>query len=383
MALSPVVEEVFRRLWSRQDGRTTWERLQDPPSRVNGDHLRLVVERMVRERLLVPAAEDEVALWVDALERDRGLVPRVDQVELTNACPFTCPFCPRGLGLMTRPVGHMDLSLLADIAAQVAHLSAHKPFGLHHFGDPLLHPDPAGAVRVVRRAGLEPEISVNPVLLTPQKAQELLEAGVGVLILSVDGLDDQTLTRMRGPKAGPWAVVERHVEEALALAARCESPPTVMVSMVATVHNRHQWGELFRRYRRPGMPWLRPVVRLLEDFGEPAIAPLGVRRLRQLCGSPHAFVSVLWDGTVVPCCHDHDGVIPLGNLARQSLAEVWAGEPYQQFRARWRAREFRDGEPCARCRWRPDLYAEEDQVAETDAWTESLWPAEGIPGGPP
>ncbi len=35
-------------------------------------------------------------------------------------------------------------------------------------------------------------------------------------------------------------------------------------------------------------------------------------------------VGVLWDGTVVPCCLDHDGEIPLGNLYRQSLEEILA-----------------------------------------------------------
>ena len=33
-------------------------------------------------------------------------------------------------------------------------------------------------------------------------------------------------------------------------------------------------------------------------------------------------IGVLWDGTVVPCCLDHDGDIPLGNLFEQELGEI-------------------------------------------------------------
>ena len=33
-------------------------------------------------------------------------------------------------------------------------------------------------------------------------------------------------------------------------------------------------------------------------------------------------LAVLSDGTVVPCCLDHEGDIPLGNLYRQSLEEI-------------------------------------------------------------
>ena len=35
--------------------------------------------------------------------------------------------------------------------------------------------------------------------------------------------------------------------------------------------------------------------------------------------------AVLCDGTVVPCCLDHEGDIPLGNLFRQELEEILAG----------------------------------------------------------
>ena len=59
-------------------------------------------------------------------------------------------------------------------------------------------------------------------------------------------------------------------------------------------------------------------------------------------------IAVLCDGTVVPCCLDHEGDIPLGNLFRQELDEILASE---------RARAMYDGfsnrkpteELCRRC----------------------------------
>ena len=35
-------------------------------------------------------------------------------------------------------------------------------------------------------------------------------------------------------------------------------------------------------------------------------------------------LGVLCDGTVVPCCLDHEGDIPLGNLFEQELGEILA-----------------------------------------------------------
>ena len=43
---------------------------------------------------------------------------------------------------------------------------------------------------------------------------------------------------------------------------------------------------------------------------------------RGFCYGLRDHVGVLCDGTVVPCCLDHEGDIPLGNLFEQPLQEI-------------------------------------------------------------
>jgi radical SAM protein with 4Fe4S-binding SPASM domain len=380
LPLYPDIEAIISALWDRTDTRPTIERLQHAPDiPQNTEHLEFLMQKLLENGLLISADFDEKTAWIEMQEAQMPSLPMIDQVELTNACPFTCLFCPRGLGKMRRSIGHLDLGLLADIAAQVKDRPSKKPFGLHHFGEPLLHPDPAQAVRIVSSAGLEAEISFNPILLRQKIAEDLLDAGIGVVIISMDGLDTSTLIKIRGKHAGPYEQVEANVEMFLSLVSRMSKPPTVMISMVGTTHNRHQWREIFDRYQRPEYPWLQPVVRLLEDFGDPDIIPIGLRPLRQLCASPYNFVSVLWDGSIVPCCHDFDGKIILGNAKNQTLSQIWHGETFQHFRERWKNEEFAADEPCTRCRWRVELYMAENQVADTDAWTPALWPEKLFP----
>ena len=63
-------------------------------------------------------------------------------------------------------------------------------------------------------------------------------------------------------------------------------------------------------------------------------------------------IAVLCDGTAVPCCLDHEGDVPLGNLLEQSLEEILAGP-----RARELVRGFSEGRPseelCRRCGFAP------------------------------
>lgn len=373
MPLNGPVAAIVKALWDRRDHRPLQQRLAAPGVPEDADYRNFLLDKLTQAHLLLRPEVDEAAAWVKLQQQELQEKPLVDQVELTNACPFTCIFCPRGLGKMQRPIGHLDLGLLEEIVAQVSDLEQRKPFGLHHFGEPLLHPDPARAVKIVADAGLAAEISLNPILLKPEVAEAILDAGVGVVIVSMDGLDTTTLQQIRGKPAGDFAEVESRVENLIKLVATMDKPPTVMISMVATKQNQHQWKQLFQRYKRWQLPWLTPVVRLLEDFGDPDIQPTSVMPLRQLCGSPYKFVSILWDGTVVPCCHDYNGEIVYGNLRQQSLEQIWKGDKLAQFRQRWAKLQFTDSEPCARCNWRVDYYMDAPGIAETDAWTEALW----------
>lgn len=48
---------------------------------------------------------------------------------------------------------------------------------------------------------------------------------------------------------------------------------------------------------------------------------------RAFCHGLRDQVGVLCDGTVVPCCLDHEGDIALGNLFETTLEEIWETPP--------------------------------------------------------
>jgi radical SAM protein with 4Fe4S-binding SPASM domain len=41
---------------------------------------------------------------------------------------------------------------------------------------------------------------------------------------------------------------------------------------------------------------------------------------------------ITWDGKVVPCCFDKDAHYTLGDLTKNTFAEIWQSEKYGQFR---------------------------------------------------
>ena len=77
------------------------------------------------------------------------------------------------------------------------------------------------------------------------------------------------------------------------------------------------WKKSRNGYQLAERVWLEPGDRF--DWPDLALPSLGERCF---CYGLRDQVGVLCDGTVVPCCLDREGAIPLGNLFTQELTEI-------------------------------------------------------------
>jgi MoaA/NifB/PqqE/SkfB family radical SAM enzyme len=85
---------------------------------------------------------------------------------------------------------------------------------------------------------------------------------------------------------------------------------------------------------------------------EVSLVPAQADRPWSACRRPWSLVYVTVHGNVLPCCiapwiTGHYAGIILGNLFRQSLAEIWWGQPYRGFRAA--IQTGAPPEPCRGC----------------------------------
>jgi radical SAM protein with 4Fe4S-binding SPASM domain len=68
------------------------------------------------------------------------------------------------------------------------------------------------------------------------------------------------------------------------------------------------------------------------------------------CYGLSSHFGILVDGTVVPCCLDKEGAIPLGNLQEEPLAAILGGERAQKILKGFRERRLVEG-LCQRCQY--------------------------------
>ena len=276
-------------------------------------------------------------------------------LEITNLCNLCCAFCPgtrRAKGFLAP----------ADFQTLAARLRPHTEYlYLHLMGEPLLHPQLEEILTRAEALEFRVMITTNGTLLREREA--LLCASPAVEKVSI------SLHSFEGNQGvGLEAYLEQCIhfaKEAAERGKRCALRLWNLDGADTRGANRQNSAILSSLTEAFSGPWkegargttLAPNVFLEwgERFDWPDLsAPEGDRPT--FCYGLRDQVGVLWDGTVVPCCLDHEGDVPLGSLYEQSLEEILnsprAQAIYDGFSRGKAAEEF-----CRRCgfarRFRP------------------------------
>jgi radical SAM protein with 4Fe4S-binding SPASM domain len=306
-------------------------------------------------------------------------LPHHLQLEVTSACNLACEMCLVSYREpVNRAAGAMPMETFRRLVDGTPGLDRLTLQGL---GEPLLQPHLLEMVEYAKSRRLEVGFNTNAMLLTRARADRLVAAGLDWLHVSLDGATAATYEgiRSRADFARVGANLQ-HLQEAKRAAG--SGRPSVRVVFVAMRRNVQELPDLVGLLAGWGVDELH-VQGLSHDFADtdPAggysgirafaraeslatvdpstvaeafdrarerAAEVGVRlRLpaREAARAPRAAgrpgCSWPWDaayvtssGTVQPCCMVMgDDRVALGSLADADLADIWAGEEYQRFRA--------------------------------------------------
>ncbi len=117
-------------------------------------------------------------------------------IELTNRCNLSCRMCLR-FHVETRKLGTMSLGLFRRIMEQVADAPAADVL-LTGFGEPLLHPRFVECLQCAVDCGVRNlRIITAGTLLTREKADAILDAGLASVHFSIDGDSRDTYNQIR------------------------------------------------------------------------------------------------------------------------------------------------------------------------------------------
>ena len=272
-------------------------------------------------------------------------LPTSVMIEPTNRCNLRCPLCPSGAGTMTRPHGDMTLpdfqKIVRRLGPQVQRLY------LWNQGEPLLNKALPEMIRFAHQRGISTVTSTNGILLDRENiSSALIQAGLDDLIVSIDGLTPETYRIYRVGGELPQVISGLKTLRRLRDEQGARTP-RIILQWLPMKHNEHELPDVAARAAEWGADAVE--IKTTQIYSEedaekflPENARLSryqrgakgweVQRRYQHCRRLWFSCQIDWNGAVVPCCFDKDEEFVMGNLHENSLAEIWRGETYQQFR---------------------------------------------------
>ena len=268
--------------------------------------------------------------------------PLFVSVEPSAVCQLRCPACPVGLAFGNKCAEvYMSMDLWERVLSQIKDSAWVVQF--YFQGEPLLNKDLPLMIREAHDAGLYTIVSTNAQAMTPELANALVAAGLDRIIISMDGLTQETYAAYRvGGSLDQCKAAIRWLQKAKSAGL------TIELQVLRLRSNEHEWRAFRKEYKTLGADRLVFKTAQLYDYrhGHPLMPsepryrryeqhadglwyrkPLGKGCFRVWSG-----VVIAANGDVLPCCYDKDHAHAYGNLRTASLRDLFSGPAARTFR---------------------------------------------------
>lgn len=267
--------------------------------------------------------------------------------EPTTACNLKCPECPSGLRSFTRPEGNLKSDFFRNTIDEMH--SSLTTLLFYFQGEPYINPYFLDMVGYAESKKIYTITSTNGHFLSDENINKTLDSGLSRLIISIDGTTQDTYEQYRiGGNLNKVIDGTRRLIQARS--KRKQSYPHVIFQYLVVRPNEHQIPEVYKLAKEIGVDEVRLKTAQVYDYEQGNdLIPLNPKysryqahatgnysiknKLLNQCWRMWQACVITWDGLVVPCCFDKDASHRLGDLKKNTMAEIWTGDKYQSFRA--------------------------------------------------
>ncbi|HEY5672951.1 MAG TPA: radical SAM protein [Malonomonas sp.] len=326
------------------------------------------------------------------------------QWDITHRCNLQCAHCRSTEFYRNRQVEDLSLADNKKIAQELCLNGVRRV----HFlgGEPLLRDDFPELVGYMVKLGIDCSVNTNGTLLTTSVAERLIDAGISIITVSLDGPDAQSNDAVRGK--GVFAPVCRNIEQLTQMIAAKKKATRVVVACTLVKGNIGKLRTMALLIKRLGVDNLilsplrlsgnaidhaadlSPDQDMQLAMGEEIAAttasgdtvhlqlgfpPIVTQYLNEkyatsfpvyatACNAIRVKGYLQPDGALFPCqalTDTADKRLPIGPLPRRSLvdhsfAEIWNSSELQNIEALLYSEEIKNRMlPCRYCRYFPTI----------------------------
>ncbi len=279
-------------------------------------------------------------------------VPDHVQIQTITGCNANCIFCPNGKTRRNIPRGRrMDWDLYRSIVDQSIALGIRR-YSVYLMNEPMLDRELPKRVAYVSARIKKPQyvkVTSHGGLLTDRMARGLLDSGLDKLKISVQSLNPKTYRDIMGLEL---AKTLRNIDRLLELKKQGGYKlPRLEIVMVDSIQTHNEIPNIRRYWQERDIKLYIEPVENRADQQNIRDSAIGARQLKAFswCRRLMEQIYILYDGRMVQCCADWEQRSVMGDLTRESLADIWHGERYSDYRDRFAAGDVK-GMICACCR---------------------------------
>lgn len=272
-------------------------------------------------------------------------------IELNTTCNLRCSMCFQSTHII--PPQEMDLKMVRDIIKQAGKLGVFS-MKFNYRGEPLLYDNLCKVISYAKsKRIIETMINTNGTLLLPEKMYDLVNSGLDLLIVTVDGTTKEVYENIRR-----GADFETVLTNIMLLQSYKQlkgvNKPILRVQIVKQKKNNHQVMDFINHWR---------------DIAD-EVSVVDLKDVEGDCENstelPDWWCSQLWqrlfilaDGDVVPCCRGVSGGIKkevvLGNVKETLIKEIWNSTKLNAMRNVHKYRKSHTLAMCRRCGIRKEV----------------------------
>lgn len=282
-------------------------------------------------------------------------------IDPSNICNLRCPLCPTGLRKSGRPGVKMSFSDYKKILDGLGDYI--YTVNLYNWGEPLLNPDIYNMIEYANKRSIITEINSNFNLFKESDAEKLIESGLSHLIISLDGVNQQTYEIYR--KNGNFNTVIKNIKILTRKKKDMNSSlPFISIQFMVTSYNEYEIEQMKKLGGELGIDNINFGLMNLDNPEKELNWLPKNNELRRYTEdgkrkNHSKFCSWLWtktvinsDGSVSPCCCrlGFDKSYDFGNIFTNKFREIWNNNKYKSARRLMgHDKESNVNIPCSTC----------------------------------
>lgn len=259
-------------------------------------------------------------------------------VEISNVCNLSCRFCPP----LERAPKSMSTEEFSRICTAINTYTDY--IYMHLMGEPLLHPKLSELMAIAHDNGLKVQLTTNGTLIGERSDHLLDFPALRQVNFSLSSYEANAI------KMG----LKDYLEPIIQFSKKASEKGQPYISLrlwnldSETLKGENELNELFFQHLTERFNYAGNLADYLIDhdscqlikgvylnkakkfsWPDKSLNPSGEALY---CYGLKDHIGILADGTVVPCCLDHAGAIPLGNIFEKSLESILASQRAENMR---------------------------------------------------